>query len=270
MKIFRRRPTANRPPAPRTRHETRARPPDEVPFPPGCCTEWVASKKSPRSGRCLRARIGSAAHVGDQRVCSQKEAPRSVHQHIAVCRLPVIFATTFAMSPRRQELPLLDIDDPPPSRLPPAGGRSWRHMKAGICRMSTACATSAHWLASWMSVSTGRPKRGTESPLKIGSDCLSPMPRAGRGAGAVGPCRRRSCRPAQFRGGPRSLSARRPLSSAWARLSSWQGPGDDRDRQIIAEFDRACGKPRAQRRYWHSQAKSSFPPRGGPCRAALA
>ena len=32
-------------------------PPDDVPFPPGCCTEWVASKMT---GAPVRAMIGSA------------------------------------------------------------------------------------------------------------------------------------------------------------------------------------------------------------------
>ena len=33
-------------------------PPDEVPFPPGCCTEWVASKMT--GAPVVRAMIGSA------------------------------------------------------------------------------------------------------------------------------------------------------------------------------------------------------------------
>ena len=52
-----------------------------------------------------------------------------------------------------------------------------RHRKAGICSTSTACATSAHCVASCTSVRTGNPSEDRIS-AKIGSACASPMPRA--------------------------------------------------------------------------------------------
>src|SRR6516165_2485030 len=52
-----------------------------------------------------------------------------------------------------------------------------RHRNAGICSTSTACATSAHCAASWISVRTGN-LRVSRISAKIGSDCFRPMPRA--------------------------------------------------------------------------------------------
>lgn len=67
--------------------------PDEVPCPPGCCTEWVASNTT---GQPVWAMIGSA-RMSDTSVLYPKLAPRS---QTVTFSLPVlsIFFTTFAIS----------------------------------------------------------------------------------------------------------------------------------------------------------------------------
>ena len=109
----------------------------------------------------------------------------------------------------------------------------WRHRKAGICNASTACATGAHWLLSCTSVMTGRPSVSRIS-AKIGSAALRPIPRAADPEVRLALSKDDlNTRPIARRAAI-SLSAC-AISSAWPRLSSWHGPGDERQRQRGAE-----------------------------------
>ena len=87
------------------------------------------------------ARIGSA-RMSETSVLYPKDAPRSVTSTLRL-PAPVIFGDDVDHVPRREELALLDVDDL--AGRGSGNSRSvCRHRKAGICRISTACATCAH------------------------------------------------------------------------------------------------------------------------------
>src|SRR3954471_2689431 len=113
--------------------------------------------------------------MSETRVLYPKDAPRSVTSTFGLFAL-VILDTTLAMSQGARNWPFLTLTTLPVAAA--ANRRSvCRHRNAGICRMSTACATSAHCVASCTSVRTGSP-RDDRILAKIGSDWASPRPRA--------------------------------------------------------------------------------------------
>src|ERR1700722_13413436 len=97
-----------------------------------------------------------------------------------------------------------------------------RHRNAGICSTSTACATSVHCAASWMSVSTGRP-RGERITANTGCACARPMPRAVDTLVRLALSNEVLYTRPTLRRVAISFSAQ-ATSSACARLSSWHGP----------------------------------------------
>src|ERR1700761_5472203 len=206
-------------------------PPEEAPLPPGCCTECVASKIT--GAPVVRAKIGSA-RMSDTSVLYPNEAPRSVTSTLAL-PAPVILATTLAMSHGARNCPFLTLTTLPVAAA--ATSRSvCRDRNAGICRMSTACATSAHCEISWISVRTGKPSEDLQCLLQADAA-------RGVGAGAVGLVERGLVDEPDVK--PRRDLLQRAgdfqrmgaaLELAWA--------GDHRDRQIIAEFDRSGGDHR--------------------------
>ena len=154
---------------------------------------------------------------------------------------PVILATTLAMSQGARNCPFLTLTTLPVAAA--ASSRSvCRHRKAGICRTSTACATSAHCAASCTSVSTGKPSEDAD----LGEDrqrLFQAEAARRRGAGAVGLVERGLVDEADLQ--PRGDLLQRGGHFERMRAAfELAGPGDDRDRQIIAEFDRANGDDR--------------------------
>ena len=86
-------------------------PPEAPPSPPGCCTEWVASKIT---GAPVFAQDRQRSHVGDQRVVAEAGAALG-DQHIASARLGQLGDDVLHV-PRREKLPLLDVHRPPRAR----------------------------------------------------------------------------------------------------------------------------------------------------------
>ncbi len=148
------------------------------PCPPGCCTEWVASKIT---GAPVLRQHRQRAHVGDQRVVAERHAALG-DQHIAIAGAGD-FGTTLAMSHGARNWPFLTLTARPV--LAAATNRSvCRQRNAGICKISTTSATRAHCSGSCTSVSTGTPSF-SRSSAKIASALSRPMPRALLRAGAV-------------------------------------------------------------------------------------
>src|SRR6185436_7909537 len=80
-------------------------PPDEVPFPPGCCTECVASKMTRAPVVC--AMIGSA-HIGYQRVIAERGAALG-DKHVRIAAAGDL-GDDIRHFPGRKKLALLDVD----------------------------------------------------------------------------------------------------------------------------------------------------------------
>ena len=87
--------------------------------------------------------------------------------------------------PGREELALLDVDDPAGLRRRRPAGRSGGRGRPGSAARRPPRPTAAHCSRSCTSVRTGRPSVSRIS-AKIGSAASSPMPRAPVRAGAVG------------------------------------------------------------------------------------
>jgi hypothetical protein len=122
----------------------------------------------------------------------------------------------------------------------------WRHRKAGICSTSTTAATSAYWPLSWTSVSTGRPKLARISS-NTASAPSSPTPRAVAALGAVGFIKGCLVDEADAEP-PGDLLERARHVERMAAAFEHARPGDQRQRQAVAEPDGAGGDDRGRRK----------------------
>ena len=146
-------------------------PPELPPRPPGCCTEWVASKITgwPRPAICGRARMSETS------VLYPNDVPRSVSRTRSL-PAPVILAATCFMSQGARNWPFFTLIAAPVAAA--ARSRSvCRHRKAGICSTSITSAAGAHCSGRCTSLSTGQPN-ASFTASKIRSPSSMPTPRA--------------------------------------------------------------------------------------------
>ena len=180
-------------------------PPDEVPFPPGCCTEWVASKIT--GAPVVLRQDRQRAHVRHQRVVAERGAALG-DQHVRVAAAGDL-GDDIGHVPRREELPLLDVDD--------LAGRGRRQQQIGLPAQERRDLQHVDRLRDFGALrglvhvgQHGQAERGAD----LGEDrqrLRQARCRARPSRWCGWPCRTRSCRRARFRGGRRSPSARTPL-----------------------------------------------------------
>ena len=94
------------------RHELALRRREASPWPPGCCTEWVASKTTGAAGR--RAMMRQAAHVGDERVVAEAGAALGQTRTFGLPDAATLRATFF-MSQGARNWPFLTLTARPVS-----------------------------------------------------------------------------------------------------------------------------------------------------------
>ena len=135
----------------------------------------------------------------------------------------MILATTFFMSQGARNWPFLTLTTlaglgrgDQQVGLAAQEGRDLQHVD-GLRRRAAHCSRSC------TSVSTGRPSVSRIS-AKIGSACVEADAARACRDWCGSPCRTRSCRRGRCRAAPAISFSADAISSACARLSSWQGP----------------------------------------------
>ncbi len=147
-------------------------PPDEVPFPPGCCTEWVASKIT--GAPVVSRHDRQCAHVRHQRVVTERRAALG-HQHVRVAAAGDL-GHDVRHFPRREELALLDVDD--------LAGRSSSQQQIGLTAQEGRNLQDVHRLGSFgalrglMDVGQDRQSEGGAYFGKDRQRLRKPTPRA--------------------------------------------------------------------------------------------
>ena len=187
------------------------------------------------------------AHVGDERVVAERGAALG-DQHIRIAGAGDL-GDDVRHVPGGEELALLDVDDlagvgggHEEIGLPAQEGRDLQHVdRLGAAR--------AHCSFSCTSVSTGRPSVARIS-AKIGSASSRPMPRGAAGAGAVRLVERGLVDEPDADPAGDLLERRRHLERVAAALERAR-PGDQRERQRIAEAHGADSDDRIGRRCLH-------------------
>ncbi len=211
-----------------------------------------------RAGRARQDR--QRAHVGDQRVVAERGAALG-HQHIAVAGAGDL-GDDIGHVPGRQELPLLDVDD--------LAGRRRRQQQIGLPaqeRRDLQDIDGLRDLGALRGLVDIREHGQAERGADLGKDrqrLLQADPARRGCAGAVGLVERGLVDEPNAEPRGDLLQRSRHLERVRAALELARA-GDDRDRQVIAEFDRTGAD---DRRGCNIGVQRIILFAGGPCRAA--